>query len=320
MGSNNILVTGGAGFIGSEFVRQIVKSGWYSKIIVYDKLTYAGNLDRIKYELESGKITLIHDDVININNHFEELRSVNQVVHFAAESHVDNSINSGKVFIESNILGTYNLLEFFRKLNSNIRILIASTDEVYGSLSSGFADESFNLSPSSPYSASKASADLLAIANFTTHNQNIVITRTCNNYGPYQDVEKFVPKTIMNLIEGLPAIIYGTGENVREWIHVADNCEAINLILQQGIPGGVYNIGTGSRLSNVEIVDLVIQELNLSENLKTFVTDRLGHDFRYALDSSKLQNSFKWSHKIDIKKGLNETIAWHLNRKMESKK
>jgi dTDP-glucose 4,6-dehydratase len=210
-------------------------------------------------------------------------------------------------------------MEFFRSINPNIRILIASTDEVYGSLTSDFADESFTLSPSSPYSASKASADLLALANFSTHDQNIVITRTCNNYGPYQDVEKFIPKTITNLIEGLPAIIYGTGENVREWIHVTDNCEALNLILKHGTPGGVYNVGTGTRLSNVEIVDFVIQELNLNGDLKMFVNDRLGHDFRYALDSSKLRNNFKWSHKIDIRKGLRETIEWHLSKSSQTK-
>jgi dTDP-glucose 4,6-dehydratase len=310
----NILVTGGAGFIGSEFVRQIAKLETFSKIIVYDKLTYAGNIERIKDELLSKEIYFIHDDIVNINNHFEELRFVDQVVHFAAESHVDNSISSGKIFIESNILGTYNLLEFFRKLNPNIRILIASTDEVYGSLSTGVADESFKLSPSSPYSASKASADLLALANIHTHNQNIVITRTCNNYGPFQDTEKFIPKTITNLISNLPATIYGTGENIREWIHVTDNCEAINLILQEGIPGEVYNIGTGFRLSNVEIVDFILEELRLSGNLRVFVTDRLGHDFRYAIDSTKFKNQFKWNYKIEIKKGLSETINWHLNR------
>ena len=207
------------------------------------------------------------------------------------------------------------LLEFFRKISADVRILIASTDEVYGSLSSGFADESFQISPSSPYSASKASADLLALANFNTHKQNIVITRTCNNYGPFQDVEKFIPKTITNLIEGLPAIIYGTGENVREWIHVRDNCEAISLILQHASPGQVYNIGTETRLSNVKIVDLVIKELDLNRDLKIFINDRPGHDFRYALNSGKLQNEFKWSNKIDFGTGLSETINWHLNRK-----
>jgi dTDP-glucose 4,6-dehydratase len=315
-----ILVTGGAGFIGSEFVRQIVNSESFSKVIVYDKLTYAGDLDRIKEELLSENVLFIHDDIVNINDHLSELLSVDQVVHFAAESHVDNSINSGNIFVESNILGTYILLEFFRRINANIKILIASTDEVYGSLKTDFADESFPLSPSSPYSASKASADLLALANFKTHNQNIVITRTCNNYGPFQDVEKFIPKTITNLIEGLPAIIYGNGENVREWIHVTDNCEAINLVLQHGSPGEIYNIGTNYRLTNIEIVDLIIKELKLENDMKKFVTDRLGHDFRYALNSSKVHIELSWSQKINFEKGLSQTINWHLNKSKQNKK
>ena len=312
MNPNSILITGGAGFIGSEFVRQIFAEGNYSKIFVLDKLTYASDLRRIEEELKDKNVELLEFDVNQTDKYLSVLPECVEVVHFAAESHVDRSIAEGFPFLNTNIVGTYKLLETVRT-HSTARTLLVSTDEVYGSIENLEANEAFNLDPSSIYSASKASADIIGIANYKTHNQDLVISRCCNNYGPFQNSEKFIPLAIENLISGKNVPVYGDGLNVREWIHISDHVSALLLILNLGKPGSIYNIGTSDRYSNIELLRLILSEMQLDESRIDYVKDRLGHDKRYALNSSKILREFDWKPKIDFKSGIAETVRWHVD-------
>lgn len=312
---SSLLVTGGAGFIGSAFVRMYMRGSLISskieKMTILDSLTYAGDLRRIP-NLESDKrIKFIKGDIRNSELVSELVSTHDGVIHFAAESHVDKSITNPREFIDTNIVGTYNLLEASRIQNK--RILVVSTDEVYGSLDEGFASEDWPLNPSSAYSASKASADLLAMSYFKTYKLNVVISRCVNNFGKYQDEEKLIPKFIDNLKNGIKVPVYGNGMNVREWIHVEDHCSALDLILQKGIAGNIYNIPGTGHYSSLEIARMLIAYSNLDDSYIEFVGDRLGHDVRYALDGSKMEELLDWKPSKLLVESLDEiSESWKL--------
>jgi dTDP-glucose 4,6-dehydratase len=305
----SLLVTGGAGFIGSEFVRQTLISETYSKIYVVDSLTYAADLKRIQKALESPKLEFIHCDVSDLEKYRSILHGVKHIVHFAAESHVDRSNENGMPFLQSNVIGTYALLEAARS-HPDIRTLLVSTDEVYGSRTEGLFTENSPINPSSAYSASKAAADLFGIAMNHTFSQDVVITRGCNTYGPFQHVEKLIPLCISKLIHGENAPLYGDGNNIREWIHVSDHVSAIKCVILKGMTGATYNIGSGYRLSNREVLSHILHELNLDWDRVDFVADRPGHDKRYALDSSKIRQDFGWEAQVNFSNGIHDTVNW----------
>jgi len=308
-----LLVTGGAGFIGSNFVRRLLTDSTSSvtKIIVLDKLTYAGTFENLEAFQDDMRFQFIHGDINNqtlVENLFEK---VDAVVHFAAESHVDRSILEAAPFIETNVLGTASLLETLRKF-PKVKFLHVSTDEVYGSISEGSWNEEFPISPNSPYAASKASSDLLALAYQRTYGLDILISRCCNNYGPNQFPEKLIPLFITNLIQGRKVPVYGDGKNIREWIYVDDHCDALNLILSKGESGQIYNIGSSFELSNLEITNLILKAFNRGEESIEYVSDRPGHDYRYSLDYSKAKSKLGYSPKIDFVNGLRKTVNWYL--------
>lgn len=306
-----ILVTGGAGFIGSNFVRLIHGLQTY-RIVVLDKLTYAGNRITIESIMDDNCI-FVEGDICDVNliaSLFEHY-AFSHVINFAAESHVDRSIEDPQVFIRTNILGVQVLLEACRK-HSVEKFVQVSTDEVYGSLGdTGLFTEESPLEPSSPYSASKTSADLLVHAWYRTYGLPVNITRCSNNYGPYQYPEKLIPLMISNAVADIPLPVYGDGMNVRDWIHVEDHCEALLLVLEQGVSGEVYNIGGNSERRNLDVVKGILSALGKSESLIQFVEDRLGHDWRYAIDSSKMEREFGWNPTFDFEEGLLQTIEWY---------
>jgi len=310
MTASSVLITGGAGFIGSEYVRQCVNSNAYSKIYVIDSLTYAADINRIKAALDNSEVEFINCSISEVDKYQNLLSSVGHIVHFAAESHVDRSNADGMPFLQSNIIGTYSLLEAARAY-PHIRTLLVSTDEVYGSIEEGLFLESSPLIPSSAYSASKASSDLFGLAMIHTFNQDIVITRGCNTYGPYQHVEKLIPLCITKLLAGSKAPLYGDGNNVREWIHVSDHARAVQKVISSGRSGEIYNIGSGYRLSNREVLSHILGELNLGWESVQFVTDRPGHDKRYALDASKIQKELEWDAKVNFSDGIKDTVEWY---------
>ena len=308
-----ILVTGGAGFIGSNYVRRILDGTLpgVSKIRVLDKLTYAGNLEnftpaqRKQFEFNQG-------DICDEKAVKQALLGMDAVVNFAAESHVDRSIEGSSVFVKTNTLGTFNLLELSRELNIE-NFLQVSTDEVYGSIESGSWSESEPLLPNSPYSASKASADLLCRAFSKTHGLNIKVTRCSNNYGPFQYPEKLIPLFVTNLIRDRKVPVYGTGENRRDWLHVDDHCRGIHLALVKGRAGEIYNIGGGKELSNIEITRLILSHLGRGDSEIEYVEDRKGHDFRYSVDISKIENELGYTPNVTFEAGLLNTIDWYQN-------
>jgi dTDP-glucose 4,6-dehydratase len=312
-----LLVTGGAGFIGSNFVRRLLADSTSSvtKIIVLDKLTYAGTFENLEAFQDDMRFQFIHGDINNqtlVENLFEK---VDAVVHFAAESHVDRSILEAAPFIETNVLGTASLLETLRKF-PKVKFLHVSTDEVYGSINEGSWNEEFPISPNSPYAASKASSDLLALAYQRTYGLDISVSRCCNNYGPNQFPEKLIPLFITNLIQGRKVPVYGDGKNIREWIHVDDHCDALNLILSKGESGQIYNIGSSFELSNLEITNLILEAFNRGEDSIEYVSDRPGHDYRYSLDYSKAKSKLGYSPKIDFINGLRKTVDWYLENQI----
>ncbi|HWP83097.1 MAG TPA: dTDP-glucose 4,6-dehydratase [Bacteroidota bacterium] len=310
-----ILVTGGAGFIGSNFVHYIL--GKYSdyKIVNVDKLTYAGNLENLEAIENNPRYTFVRGDICDQLTIEDLLRThnVDAIVNFAAESHVDRSIMGGAEFVRTNVVGTQVLLEI-AKVYSLKKFVQVSTDEVYGSLGpQGKFTEHTPLHPNSPYAASKASADLLALAYHHTFNLPIVITRCSNNYGPYQFPEKLIPLMIANALGNKPLPVYGDGMNVRDWLHVTDHCAAIDVVLHRGRTGEVYNIGGNNEMKNLELVKLILKHLEKPESLITFVKDRPGHDRRYAIDSSKIQRELGWSPSYTFERGIEETIRWYLD-------
>ena len=307
-----ILATGACGFIGSNFVRYMLRNYDYTVINV-DKLTYAGNLENLSDISDHPKYEFVKGDVAD-KALIDGLASkgVDAVVNFAAESHVDRSIEDPRVFIETNVLGTQVLLEAARKYKIS-RFIQISTDEVYGSLGpTGAFSEITPLAPNSPYSASKTAADLLVRAYYKTYGLATIITRCSNNYGPYQFLEKLIPLMISNALEDKPLPVYGDGMNVRDWIYVEDHCRAIDLIVHRGREGEVYNIGASNEVPNIEIVKTILNQLKKPESLIKFVEDRPGHDRRYAIDSTKLRNELGWDLTYSFEDAMDLTIRWYV--------
>jgi len=314
----NILVTGGAGFIGSNFVRYMLAKRPTYNIINYDKLTYAGNLENLKSVERNPRYTFVKGDICDADKLKEtfEKYQVNIVINFAAESHVDRSILGARVFVETNVLGTQTLLEVSKEFGVK-RFIQISTDEVYGTLGeTGYFTEETPLRPNSPYSASKASADLMVRAYIETFKLPCIITRCSNNYGPYQFPEKLIPLVIANALTDKPIPIYGDGMHVRDWLYVEDHCSAIDVVLHKGKVGEIYNIGGRNELPNLEVVKRILAYLQKPESLITFVKDRHGHDRRYAIDSSKIQRELGWAPKETFDSALPKTIQWYLNNRM----
>lgn len=308
-----ILVTGGAGFIGSSFVRYLIQTRKDIQVVNYDLLTYAGHLRNVEEVAGDPRYTFERGDIADSNqvNQLFQKHAFDAVVNFAAETHVDRSILDSAPFIRTNIEGTRCLLEASRhnKISKYVQI---STDEVYGSLgSTGAFREDTPLDPTSPYSASKAAADFLVLAYHKTHGVPAVVTRCTNNYGPYQFPEKLIPVLITNATEDRPLPIYGDGLNVREWIFADEHSRAVLMALERGKPGEVYNVGSGHEKTNLEVVREILRLLGKPESLIRFVKDRPGHDRRYAIDCSKIRKEWNWSSKIDFAAGLNATIDWY---------
>ncbi len=309
----NVLITGGSGFIGSNLVRLALAERPDWRVVNLDKLTYAGNAESLT-DLESNpRYRFVRGDIANGELVAEIVRSerIDAVMHLAAESHVDRSILSPAVFIETNVRGTQVLLEAARELRLN-RFLQVSTDEVYGSLGpTGLFTEETPLAPSSPYSASKAGSDLLALAYAHTFGMHVVVTRCSNNYGPYQFPEKLIPLMIANALEDRPLPVYGDGQNVRDWIHVEDHCRGLLAALEQGKPGQVYNLGASSERRNIEIVKLVLKLVGKPESLVQYVKDRPGHDRRYAIDASRARRELSWEPRHRFEEALAATVQWY---------
>jgi dTDP-glucose 4,6-dehydratase len=307
------LVTGGAGFIGSAFVRLALLEGWVERIIVVDKLTYAGNLENLQPVAEHPGFRFAQADICDADEMETILRdeSPDAIVHFAAESHVDRSIHSPAPVITTNFNGTFTLLEAARRQHI-ARFVHISTDEVYGSINPPHdADETYPLRASSPYSASKAGSDLLAMSYYTTYKLNVSVTRASNNYGPYQFPEKLIPLMISNAMEDKPLPVYGDGQQVRDWLYVEDHCRAVRAVLEQGRAGEIYNVGGNCSLPNLEVVRRILKATNKPESLIQWVTDRPGHDRRYALTSDKLTRETAWTPQMDFDTGLAATIDWY---------
>jgi len=304
------LVTGGAGFIGSNYIRYLLRKRKDVEIINLDKLTYAGNLDNLREFEKNPRYRFVQGDICDEGLVNQLAAEVEAIVNFAAESHVDRSIGSPDDFIRTDVFGAFTLLEAARKHKIKKFIQI-STDEVYGSILSGSFKETDALMPSSPYSASKAGADRLAYSYFVTYGVPMIITRCSNNFGPFQYPEKLIPLFVTNALENKALPIYGDGKNVRDWIYVEDHCEAIDFIFEHGENGEAYNIGGGNERNNLEITEIILTALNKPKSLMTFVTDRLGHDRRYSLDSSKLQ-ALGWKPKHEFRAALEFTIDWYV--------
>ena len=305
-----ILITGGAGFIGANFT-QYIHDNYDYEITVLDKLTYAGNKDNLKEIL--NEIEFINGDIGCEDDVKIAMEDCDLVVNFAAETHVDRSIEDPSIFVKTDVIGTYNLLEYARKYDVE-KYLQISTDEVYGSIENGSFTEESNINPSSPYSASKAGGDMLVKAYYKTYGMPVLITRSSNNFGPYQYPEKLIPLFILNALEDKPLPVYGDGENIRDWIYVLDNCKGIDVVLNEGKIGEVYNIGGENEKPNIEITKLILNILEKPESLIKYVDDRLGHDRRYSLDSSKTQN-LGWKPEWTFEESMQETIKWYIANK-----
>ena len=315
-----ILVTGGAGFIGSNFVYYELDNYPNDEVICLDKLTYAGNLETLEVAMKNPKFKFVKGDIAD-RAFVDELFASEKpdvVVNFAAESHVDRSIENPEIFLQTNVIGTSVLMDACRKYG-NIRYHQVSTDEVYGDLPLDrpdlFFTETTPLHTSSPYSASKASADLLVQAYYRTYKLPVTISRCSNNYGPYHFPEKLIPLMIANALNDKKLPVYGKGENVRDWLYVEDHCSAIDLIIRKGKIGEVYNIGGHNERTNLEVVKTIIKELGKSEDLIEFVTDRPGHDRRYAIDPTKIHNELGWLPATEFDDGIKKTIDWYLTHK-----
>jgi dTDP-glucose 4,6-dehydratase len=306
-----IFVTGGAGFIGSNFIRHVLALGDEHRVVNFDKLTYAGNLANLQPVAGNPRYRFVKGDICDPDAVAPAMEGCDAVVHFAAESHVDRSIYEPAPVIQTNVTGTFVLLQAARTLKVQ-RFLHISTDEVYGDLPPGaVADENFPLQPSSPYSASKAGADLLVRSFVRTYRFPALITRSSNNYGPYQFPEKFLPLLITNALANQPLPVYGDGRQQRDWLHVEDNCRGLLEVLEHGRVGEVYNLGGADVLENLELMARLLKLMGKPESLITYVADRPGHDRRYALDSSKMERELHWRPLIQLQRGLEQTINWY---------
>ncbi len=334
-----ILVTGGAGFIGANLTRHLLRVRVGSRVVVLDKLTYAGNLLNLREVKTNSRFQFVRGDIadpVKVRAVFQRFKP-DEVYHLAAESHVDRSIDGARAFVETNVMGTFELLEAARimlvsnpKRRTSFRFILVSTDEVYGSLGpKGYFREETPYSPNSPYSATKAGADHLGRAYFQTHGLPVLLTHCSNNYGPFQFPEKLIPLTILNALEGKPLPIYGDGSNVRDWIHVEDHCSALEQVGRQGRAGETYNVGGGNEITNLSLVKALCECLDSLKpsrtnpwlqkrgvrrykDLMTFVTDRPGHDHRYAIDDRKIRRDLGWKPRWDIQRGLRATVEWYL--------
>lgn len=313
--ANKILITGGAGFIGSNYAHYRFENHQEDEIFVLDKLTYAGNLDNLADLLDSKRFHFVQGDIADKSfvEDFFAREKFDSVVNFAAETHVDRSITGPSIFVLTNIVGTHNLLEASR-LNGVKRFHQVSTDEVYGDLGTDSTDlftEETPIAPNCPYAASKASADLLVRSYFETYQMGVTTSRCSNNYGPYQFPEKLVPYFFRLIAEGKPVPVYGDGKNVRDWLYVIDHCRAIDIILEKGRIGEVYNIGGNNEKTNLEITKFLLEFLGRDESLITYVDDRLAHDRRYAIDASKMKKELGWEPSVNFREGIQKTFDWY---------
>jgi dTDP-glucose 4,6-dehydratase len=304
-----IAVLGAAGFIGSNFIQFLLNRSEIEQVLAIDLETYAANKSVILRQTDP-RVRFYKDDIVNIKRFADDLRSFDIIVNFAAETHVDNSISDSAPFIHSNIFGLHRVLELARDLE--IPLLQVSTDEVYGSIDDGEFSEDDCLLPNSPYAASKASGDLLCRSFVRTYGSDVRITRCSNNFGPFQHVEKFIPKVITLASQDKSIPLYGSGLNVREWIHVEDHCEAIWLVATQGQVGDIYNIGTKNRIENIALLELILQHMNKPRSLIRYVPDRLGHDHRYALNSNLIRERLGWTEKRSITESIGTVIQWYI--------
>jgi dTDP-glucose 4,6-dehydratase len=307
-----VLVTGGAGFIGSHYVRALL-AGEYegvrgADVTVVDKLTYAGN--RANLPADHPRLTFVHGDICDRELLVDLLPGHDAVVHFAAESHVDRSVTGAAEFFRTNVLGTQTVLD--AALATGVeRVVHVSTDEVYGSIDEGSWTEEWPLLPNSPYAASKASSDLVARSYWRTHGLDVSVTRCSNNYGPYQHPEKLIPLFVTNLMQGIPVPVYGDGQNRREWLHVDDHCRAVHLVLMRGGAGEIYNVGSGNELPNLALTERILTLCGADRSMIRHVTDRKGHDLRYALDDTKIREQLGWTPRTVFEDGLAATVAWY---------
>ncbi len=307
-----LLVTGGLGFIGSNLIRYLL--GKYKDIVIInlDKMGIGSNINNLKDVERNEKYSLIKGSLLDFDLVSSLIKNVDAAINLAAETHVDRSIANPRIFLENNIIGTFNLLEAARIYNPKLRIIQVSTDEVYSDILIGSYKEEDRLKPSSPYSASKAAADMLCLAYHRTYNLDIVITRCTNNFGPYQFPEKLIPKTIIRASLGMKIPIYGSGKNIRDWIYVLDHCEALEIILEKGRAGEIYNISSGNEEDNLTLVKKILKIMGKNEDLIEFVEDRPGHDVRYSLDSSKIRRELQWKPKYTLEDALKKTVVWYL--------
>lgn len=306
-----MLITGGAGFIGCNFVRHMLKHHPEDEIVVLDKLTYAGRLENLEEVMD--KITFVKGDICDKEAVKMTMAGCEAVVNFAAESHVDRSITSPEDFVRTDVLGVFTLLEEARRRDVK-RFVQISTDEVYGSTESGSFSETSTLDPSSPYSASKAGGELLARSYVRTYGLHVMVTRSSNNYGPFQYPEKLIPVLVIRALRDQPLPIYGKGTNVRDWLHVEDNCRAIDLVLTKGKPGDIINVGSGNEVPNIEIARRILRHLNKPESLIKFVEDRPGHDFRYSLNWDRIR-TMGWQPQVRFEDGLRQTVDWYVRNR-----
>lgn len=309
---NKILVTGGCGFIGSNFIHHIVQKYPNYKIRVLDKLTYAGNKENLKGVLD--RIEFFQGDICNITDVEKAIKNCDGIINFAAETHVDRSIINSEQFVLTEVLGVSRLLDAAKKFGIE-RFVQISTDEVYGSIENGSFKELDSLNPRNPYAACKAGAELLIKAYYDTFNLPVLITRTTNNYGPFQHPEKLIPKIVINALMNKDVPLYGDGKQVRDWIFVLDNCEAIDIVLHKGNIGNIYNVRGNNEKTNLEVARTILQKLEKPESLIKFVEDRLGHDRRYSLDDTKIKTELLWRPKVSFEEGIEKTIQWYKKNK-----
>ncbi len=309
-----LLITGGAGFIGSNFTRMVINQNPSWKVTVLDKLTYAGRRENLSDLEDNSRYTFIRGDICDPDAVSEAMNGCDTVVNFAAETHVDRSIDDSSSFVRTDIEGVRVLLEEFRKEKRNLFLQI-STDEVYGSVESGKSREGDTLAPRSPYAASKAGGELLAMSYWTTYKTPVVVTRASNNYGPWQYPEKLFPLFITNALDGEPLPLYGDGLNRRDWMYVEDHCRALMLILDNPVPGSIYNIGAGEEHTNREVTDGILAATDADRGLVRYIDDRPGHDRRYALDVSSIEEKLGWKVEISFEEGLELTVAWYISNR-----
>lgn len=309
-----LLITGGAGFIGSNFIHHLIKKYPDYEIINFDRLTYSGNLDNLKEIENKSNYSFIKGDICNKEESERAVQKCDAVVNFAAESHVDRSIEDSGQFLDVDINGVHRILEAVRKFKIK-RFIQIGTDEVYGDIKRKSSKETDRINPSNPYSASKAAGDLLALSYWRTFKAPVIITRSSNNFGPYQYPEKLIPRFIVRALGGKKLPVYGDGSAVRDWLYVKDNCEAIDLVLHKGGLGEIYNIGGGNERQCIEITKLILKHLRKGEDCIEFVEDRLGHDMRYSLDSSKIKQELGWQPRTGFEQAMEETVKWYTTNK-----